>query len=251
MGHHGSPQAPLTLRSCPEALARLEERYILTNAVDEWSARDLLAWLKTVHPHLLQLSVYVVPPGANGEGAIYEVAQRAASFPMVRSTASGGAKAQCLQRKAAQHTGSRRQDGARLPLQKKGANGLMRETSLNQSIFEGEFTRGTTVYTVNGKKVGQVILSALREGYFVMEQGWLFTHELYLPATAIAKRDALWIGLNLSRGQLRQPRWRVPPDAWLVSGSIRPIIPPIQAEREDNSTKEEGIPLPPEEGGPP
>jgi hypothetical protein len=120
----------------------------------------------------------------------------------------------------------------------------MRETSLNQNILEGELPRGTTVYAVNGEKVGQVILSALRDGYFVMEQGLLFTHELYLPVTAIDRRDGLWIGLNLSKGELRQPRWRVPPDEWLVSGSIRSSIPPLHTEREDSSTREQGMPAP-------
>jgi hypothetical protein len=83
IGQFGSPQAPLTLHACLEALARLEEQYILTSAGDEWSARNLLPWLKTVHPQLLQLLVYAVPPGANGEGAIYEVAQRGHLLPDV------------------------------------------------------------------------------------------------------------------------------------------------------------------------
>jgi hypothetical protein len=116
---------------------------------------------------------------------------------------------------------------------------------LNQNdILKGALPRGTTVYAVNGEKVGRVTLSALQDGYFVVEQGWLFTHELFLPAAAIAKRDALWIGLNLSKVELRQPRWRVPSDEWLVSGSIRPIGPLIPSEREDSSTKDEGMPSP-------
>jgi hypothetical protein len=83
IGQLGSPRAPLTLHACLEALAHLEEQYILTSAGDEWSASDLLAWLITVHPQLLQLLVYAVPPDANGEGAIYEVAQRGHLLPDV------------------------------------------------------------------------------------------------------------------------------------------------------------------------
>ena len=79
----GSPQAPLTLHACLEALTHLEERYMLTSAGDEWSARELSSWLQTFQPHFLQLPVYVVPPDANGDGAIYEVTQRGRRFPDV------------------------------------------------------------------------------------------------------------------------------------------------------------------------
>lgn len=79
----GSPQAPVTLRACLEALSHLEERYMLTSAGDEWSARELSSWLETFHPQFLQVPVYVVPPDANGDGAIYEVAQRGHLLPDV------------------------------------------------------------------------------------------------------------------------------------------------------------------------
>ncbi len=127
----------------------------------------------------------------------------------------------------------------------------MSDMPLNENNAEGDISRGTTVYDVNGEKVGQVSLSALRDGYFVVEQGWLFSHELFLPNTAIAKRDALWIGLNLSKTQLRQQRWRVPPDEWLVSGPIRPIVSANPAEGEGGPTRGEDIPLPPAESDPP
>jgi hypothetical protein len=130
---------------------------------------------------------------------------------------------------------------------KKGANGLMSDTPLNLNSAEGEVPRGTTVFDVNGDKVGQVTLSALRDGYFVVEQGWLFTHELFLPPTAIAKRDDLWIGLNLSKEELRQQRWRVPPDEWLVSGSMRPIVSTNSSESEGSSTRNEDMSAPPQE----
>ena len=121
---------------------------------------------------------------------------------------------------------------------------MMMETSLNKNSFEGEIPRGTTVYAFKGEKVGHVTLSALRDGYFIVKQGWLSSHELFLPATAIARRDTRGIGLNLSKGDLRQPRWRVPPDEWLVSGSMRPIVSSIRAESEGSPTTNEEMPLP-------
>ena len=73
----------MTLRACLEALTHLDERSMLTSAGDEWSARELSSWLGPFHPQILQLPVYVVPPDANGNGAIYEVAQRGPHLPDV------------------------------------------------------------------------------------------------------------------------------------------------------------------------
>lgn len=121
---------------------------------------------------------------------------------------------------------------------------------MQQNSLEGELPPGTTVSAVNGEQVGHVSLSALRDGYFIVNQGWLFTHELFLPATVIARRDARGIGLTLSKGDLRQPRWRVPPDEWLIGGSMRPIVPPSRAESESSSRTDEGMSLPPAERDP-
>ncbi len=127
----------------------------------------------------------------------------------------------------------------------------MMNTPLDQSTPEGELLPGTTVYDVDGQKVGPVRLSALRDGYFVVEQGWLFTHELYLPTTAIAKRDAMWVGLNLSKEELRQSRWKTPPDEWLVSGPTRPFVPPSPPENRPVTNEGEDMPPPAQESEPP
>ncbi|HEY7124875.1 MAG TPA: hypothetical protein VH540_13045 [Ktedonobacterales bacterium] len=76
MKHIGPPRGPLTLHACLEELARLEESFILAGAGDEWTARELLYWLRTFHPQFLQLRVVLVFPEAECEGAIYEVSQK-------------------------------------------------------------------------------------------------------------------------------------------------------------------------------
>ena len=107
----------------------------------------------------------------------------------------------------------------------------MSNTSQDQDPCGEPLAPGTHVFDVKGAKVGQVRLSALSEGYFIVEQGWLFSHELFLPATTIARRDTLGVSLNLSKQELRQQRWRVPPDEWLVGGPI-PSPAPTSAEDE-------------------
>jgi hypothetical protein len=70
-----SPTQPehLTLQASLEAVVGLGAGYLLTGAGDEWTAGELLHWLQRYHPQSLPLPVYLVPPEAMGEGALYEV----------------------------------------------------------------------------------------------------------------------------------------------------------------------------------
>ncbi|HEY7123530.1 MAG TPA: hypothetical protein VH540_06225 [Ktedonobacterales bacterium] len=101
----------------------------------------------------------------------------------------------------------------------------MNYTSQDQPPCEEPLAPGTHVFDVNGAKVGQVRLSALSKGYFIVEQGWLVSHELFLPATSISRRDTRGVSLNLSKQELRQQRWRVPPDEWLVGEPMHSPAP--------------------------
>jgi hypothetical protein len=74
-----------------------------------------------------------------------------------------------------------------------------------------ELPQGSLVSDANGDKVGTVTLSALGDGYFVVEKGFLFTHELFLPVTAIQTRDADGVTLRLTKDELKQDQWKQPP----------------------------------------
>jgi hypothetical protein len=74
---HLTPQASL------EAVAGLGEEYLLTGAGDEWTAGELLRWLQAHQPQSVHLSVYLVPPEANREGAIYELSPQGDVLPQV------------------------------------------------------------------------------------------------------------------------------------------------------------------------
>ena len=71
MTHMQPPQQ--TLQASLETLTRLGEKYLLVSGEQEWRASDLLDWLQTEHPSLLTLPAYLVPPDANGYGAVFEV----------------------------------------------------------------------------------------------------------------------------------------------------------------------------------
>jgi hypothetical protein len=63
----------LTLQTSLEAVIRLGNEYLITEAWEEWRARDLLKWWEREHPELLSLPVAMVPPDANGDGAVFAV----------------------------------------------------------------------------------------------------------------------------------------------------------------------------------
>jgi hypothetical protein len=73
MAHLHSVYRILTLQASLEEVIRLGEDYLISEAGEDWRTRDLLAWLEQEHPDLLSLPVALVPPDANGDGAVFEV----------------------------------------------------------------------------------------------------------------------------------------------------------------------------------
>ena len=117
---------------------------------------------------------------------------------------------------------------------------------------EGELAPGTIVCDVMGEKIGEVTVSALADGYFVIKQGWLFTHELYLPASTITRQDATTIGLNLHKEELKQEQWRHPPsDEVLANQSAQPIVGPGTPGMLPGSNEGSVSSMPPAEDNPP
>jgi hypothetical protein len=74
-----------------------------------------------------------------------------------------------------------------------------------------EIPHGVQVYTTDGEKVGHVTVSALRDDYFVVLRGRLFTRELFLPRSAIQSIDLKGVTLTLSKAELDDEKWRHPP----------------------------------------
>ncbi|HEY7348464.1 MAG TPA: hypothetical protein VH599_09145 [Ktedonobacterales bacterium] len=114
-----------------------------------------------------------------------------------------------------------------------------------------EILKGTSVYDVNGDKIGHVTLSTLRDGYFVVEQGRLFTHELFLPGTAIQARNAMGITLRLSKEELKQEQWKQPPRESASGPSAQPTVPPSTPAPGPVVAEGEVIQMPPPENPPP
>ena len=71
----------LTLQASLEAVTRLGAGYTLAGAGREWRASDLLEWLQTEHPTLLDVPVALVPPDDTAAGAILDVDLEGEAIP--------------------------------------------------------------------------------------------------------------------------------------------------------------------------
>lgn len=76
-----------------------------------------------------------------------------------------------------------------------------------------QFTAGMDVYDANGDKVGTLDQPPLRDGALVVQKGFLFTHDIYVPLAAISRTMSNGIYLNLTKDQLDSDRYKNPPRA--------------------------------------
>jgi hypothetical protein len=78
------------------------------------------------------------------------------------------------------------------------------------------------VLDAQGEKVGVVGAPPVQGNCLVVKQGWLFTHELYLPLSALHAQDANGIYLNLSKEELQDEQWKIPPGGGTVQETPSP-----------------------------
>jgi uncharacterized protein (TIGR02271 family) len=76
---------------------------------------------------------------------------------------------------------------------------------------------GTTVYDVNGDKVGSVAEYDSQSGYMVVEKGWLFNTDLYVPLTLIANTDDQGLYLKVTKDDLKADQYTSPPTGYDVN----------------------------------
>ena len=76
-----------------------------------------------------------------------------------------------------------------------------------------EIPAGTTVYDVTGEKIGTVREQNFDGAYLMVEKGWLFTKDFYVPLSLIGRTDAESVYLTISKADLNDPRYESPPVA--------------------------------------
>jgi len=68
---------------------------------------------------------------------------------------------------------------------------------------------GTTVYGSDGQKIGDV--AELQSDYIVIEKGFIFTKDLFIPMTSIASQDADGLRLTITKDEVEHHDWSTPP----------------------------------------
>lgn len=82
---------------------------------------------------------------------------------------------------------------------------------------------GTDVVDVDGDKVGKVIDA--QGDYLVVEKGWLFPKDYYVPRTAIATYDGDKAYLAVTKDQALNQTWDVVPDAYVAEDRAIGTVP--------------------------
>jgi uncharacterized protein (TIGR02271 family) len=78
---------------------------------------------------------------------------------------------------------------------------------------------GTAVYDTNGDKVGNIVEYDSQAGYMVVEKGWLFHTDLYVPLTLISNTDDQAVYLKISKDDLKADQYTNPPTGYALGGS--------------------------------
>jgi uncharacterized protein (TIGR02271 family) len=81
--------------------------------------------------------------------------------------------------------------------------------------YAGQIGAGHDVYDSDGEKIGSVAAGDADPAaqYFIVEKGFLFPTELYVPFSAISRIDGDDIWLSMTKNEIEGQRWDTMPDA--------------------------------------
>ena len=79
--------------------------------------------------------------------------------------------------------------------------------------MDQQFIEGEPVFDAAGDKIGAIHEYNAQEGYIVVQKGWLFPKDLYIPVDTVQRNDAEGIYLSLHKDDLDQHAYDEPPAA--------------------------------------
>jgi hypothetical protein len=82
---------------------------------------------------------------------------------------------------------------------------------MTQNTYASQVAQGASVYGSDGDKIGSV--SAVAQDHFVIEKGFIFTTDLYVPTSAIASVDDDGVRLSMTKDQIENQDWSEAPMA--------------------------------------
>jgi uncharacterized protein (TIGR02271 family) len=84
-----------------------------------------------------------------------------------------------------------------------------KEFMLSRSFTTSDITTGADVYGSDGDKVGTV--AAVYPGYIVVEKGFFFPTDYYVPMSSVASADSNQVYLNVAKDAALQSGWDAQP----------------------------------------
>lgn len=78
---------------------------------------------------------------------------------------------------------------------------------------------GATVYDAAGEKIGTIAEYDPQAGYLLVEKGWLFRKDIYIPMSAITRIDENGVYLQFYKDDLQGDRYASPPVASTTGGA--------------------------------
>ena len=85
------------------------------------------------------------------------------------------------------------------------------------NTYTTQIETGTSVYGSDGEKIGDV--AEVSNDYFVIEKGFIFTTDLFVPMSAIAGVDEDGVRLSMTKDQVENSDWSEAPVAGTVHDS--------------------------------
>ena len=77
------------------------------------------------------------------------------------------------------------------------------------NTYTTQIETGTSVYGSDGEKIGEV--AEVSNDYFVIEKGFIFTTDLFVPMSAIAGVDEDGVRLSMTKAQVESSDWSESP----------------------------------------
>lgn len=79
------------------------------------------------------------------------------------------------------------------------------------NTYATQIETGTDVYGSDGEKIGNV--AGIADNYFVIEKGFIFTTDIYVPMSAVAGVDDDRVTLSMTKDQVENADWTHEPVA--------------------------------------
>jgi uncharacterized protein (TIGR02271 family) len=78
-----------------------------------------------------------------------------------------------------------------------------------QNTYDTQIRTGTSVYGSDGEKIGDV--AGVQDRYFIIEKGFLFTTDIYVPTSAVTSASEDRVTLSLTKDEVENSDWTAEP----------------------------------------